>query len=233
MHHEAFRNLLPDASLVREDSVALVAGSVHATEAALVAQAVDRRRREFTGGRVLARQLLADLGHAQDALGADAYGVPEWPQGTIGCITHAAGRVAVAVASREHAQGIGIDMEAVERFHRGLEAQVLSEREMRQLQGVAGDERKARVAVLFCAKEAWFKCQFPLLQRRLGLHDAEVEVDWGSGRFVIRPRAALDSRGGITGCGSVHDGIARAAIVLGHDALTAMALRAWRLPGVD
>lgn len=233
MRDVPFLQLLPVSTVVLEDSLANLDAAVPAAEAALVAGAVDKRRREFAAGRLLAHQALAVLGQPQACIGADPHGVPAWPPCATGCITHAAGRVAVAVAARDHVQAIGIDMEAVDRFHPGIEGQVLAGRELRQLARVSHERRQARAAVLFCAKEAWFKCQFPLLRRRLGLHEAEVAVDWDSGRFVIRPRDAVDPQGEVAGRSSVQDGIARAAMVLAADASTPAILRAWRLPRAD
>ena len=231
VHHEPFLQLLPVSTFVREEFIANLDGIVQGAEAALVLHAADKRRREFTAGRLLAHRALAALDPLHGCIGADMDGVPTWPPATTGCINHGAGRVAVAVASRDAVQGIGIDMEAVGRFHRDLEPLVLSAREMRDVSAVNGDERQARAAVLFCAKEAWFKCQFPLLRRRLGFDEAEVAVDWQSGRFVVRPRGAVDPSADVAGCSSVHDGIARAAIVLPAGPSSQAVLRAWRLPG--
>lgn len=170
---------------------------------------------EFTAGRVLARAALAMLGVPAGELLADVHGVPLWPTGVTGCITHGAGRVAVAVALRSEVRAVGIDMEAVARFHRELETQMLSAMEIEQhLAGMSDSERQARSAVLFCAKEAWFKCQFPLTGRRIGFLDAQVDVDWDSCRFVVRAPGATETDTGVPGCASIHEGIARAAIVL-------------------
>ncbi|NML44485.1 4'-phosphopantetheinyl transferase superfamily protein [Ramlibacter sp. G-1-2-2] len=230
-HYGSFLQLLPVSTAVLEDSIAKLGETVAGAEAALVLRATEKRRREFAAGRLLAHRALAALDPGHGSIGADGDGVPAWPPATTGCITHGAGRVAVAVASRGDVRGIGIDMEAVGRFHRGLEPLVLSGRERGQVEAVSHDARQARAAVLFCAKEAWFKCQFPLLRRRLGFADADVAVNWESGRFVIRPPGAVDSRGEVAGCSSVHEGIARAAIVLATGPATEALLQAWRLPG--
>jgi 4'-phosphopantetheinyl transferase EntD len=200
---------------VLEEPIEESGGSLLPAEAALVANAVASRRSEFAAGRALARRALASLGVPQAELAADQDGVPVWPRGFTGCITHAAGRVAVAVASSDAVGGgIGIDMEAVARFHRDLEPLVLSTSEIRlHLAGSTGAERQARTAVLFCAKEAWFKCQFPLTGRRLGFLDTEIDVDWDSGHFFVQPRASVGLEAGTRGRGAVHGGIARAAIV--------------------
>jgi 4'-phosphopantetheinyl transferase EntD len=227
---DRFQALVPGCVLLLEEPVSEAAGPLEPAEAALAVHAGDKRRTEFTAGRVLARRVLAQLGAPQAPLGADADGVPAWPAGFVGCITHGAGRVAAAAAARAEVAGIGIDMEAVMRFHPELESQFLSQAEVRQqLAATSGAERQARCAVLFCAKEAWFKCQFPLTRRRLGFDEARVEVDWDSGRFVLWPAEGAGAQAGVPGCSSVGDGIARAAIVLEPARLSL--LEAWRPPG--
>jgi 4'-phosphopantetheinyl transferase EntD len=228
-----FRQLVPPSVVLLEQAVPSVTGPLALAEATLIERAVDKRRTEFTAGRVLARRAFVGLGVPDVALPADADGVPAWPPQWTGCITHACGRVAVAVAAREAVEGVGIDMEAVARFHCALEPHVLSPDEIRlQLAASTGAERQGRLAVLFCAKEAWFKCQFPLTRRRIGFHDAEVQVDWASGRFVVLPGAMPRANAGVDGRSVVHDGIARAAMALEAGRLSAAARRAWQLPAV-
>ena len=44
--------------------------------------------------------------------------------------------------------------------------------------------------LIFSAKEAFYKCQFPLVQERLDFQDASVAVDsWGAGQGVFEIRA--------------------------------------------
>jgi 4'-phosphopantetheinyl transferase EntD len=180
---------------------------------------------------LLARRAFARFAIREPELPADGDGVPAWPPGWTGCITHAAGRVAVAVAPRHAVGGVGIDMEAVARFHRALEPHLLSPQEIRvQLAASSGAERQVRAAILFCAKEAWFKCQFPLARRRLGFQDAEVHVDWASGHFVVLPCSATGDDAGVSGCSAVQDGIARAAIALRAGQLSALVRSEWQLP---
>ena len=227
----ALREHVPACVTVLEEEIASLAGALLPAEAALVANAVDQRRREFTAGRVLARRAFDGLGMRQVELVADRDGVPAWPPGFIGCITHASGRVAVAAAPLAAVQGLGIDMEAVARFHRGLEDHLLSASEIRlHLAATADAERQARTAVLFCAKEAWFKCQFPLTRRRIGFLDAEIESDWETGRFTVLPRGAGRDDAGVTGWSAVHGGIARAVVVLEAGRLSAPVRAAWQLP---
>jgi 4'-phosphopantetheinyl transferase EntD len=228
----AFGELVPREVTALEDDVLALAGALFPAEAALVTGAVDKRRGEFVAGRVLARRAFGELGIASIELAADDDGVPAWPAGFVGCITHACGRAAVTIASRAAAEGLGIDMEAVARFHRGLEGHLLSPSEIeRHLRGASDAERQGRSAVLFCAKEAWFKCQFPLTRRRLGFLDVELEVDWASGRFEVLACGGAPAGAAVAGCSSVQEGVARAAVVLPPGRLSAAACRAWQMPG--
>ena len=209
------RELLPAPIAVLECDVAASLGPLFAAEFALVGNAVASRALQFTAGRTLARRVLASLGAAQSPLAADADGVPTWPRGFIGCITHGAGRVAAAATTDDAVQALGIDMESIARFHEALEPQFLSDEEIRMhLAHTTPCERQARAAVLFCAKEAWFKCRFPVTRRRFGFHDAAVEVDWSNGEFVVIPSGAALPHAPVRGRSAVGAGIARAALVM-------------------
>lgn len=85
-------------------------------EAALVARAVDRRRREFATGRFLAHEGLRRLGLGNAPIGIGSLMEPLWPIGALGAITHDGDVCAVVVVdSRGDAQdgrhhGLGIDL---------------------------------------------------------------------------------------------------------------------------
>src|SRR5260370_38715827 len=66
-------------------------------EAAVVEHAVDKRRREFTTGRVCARRALLNLGRPAAPLLPGAHGEPQWPAGVVGSITHRQGYPAAGV----------------------------------------------------------------------------------------------------------------------------------------
>src|SRR5262245_43336399 len=84
---------------------------LYADEEALLAHAVDKRRREFTTVRVLARRLLDELGFAPAPILRDERGAPIWPHGVVGSMTHCDGFRAVAVARAAAVPTIGIDPE--------------------------------------------------------------------------------------------------------------------------
>ncbi|MBX6384282.1 MAG: 4'-phosphopantetheinyl transferase, partial [Microbispora sp.] len=80
-------------------------------ERPFIAQAVDRRRREFVTGRHCARLALARIGVPPGPIPRGERGAPVWPAGTVGSITHCSGYRAAAVAPAHLARAIGIDAE--------------------------------------------------------------------------------------------------------------------------
>ena len=55
-------------------------------------------------------------------------------------------------------------------------------------------QRQAAATLIFCIKEAFYKCQYTLTREYLGFGDVRVEVsDWPGeeGRFAVHPCKAL------------------------------------------
>ncbi|WP_369249782.1 hypothetical protein [Streptomyces sp. R41] len=80
-------------------------------EAAVCAEAGPRRRAEFTAGRWCAHRALAALGAGRVAVPRGARGMPVWPDGVVGSITHCEGYRAAAVCRGGDARALGIDAE--------------------------------------------------------------------------------------------------------------------------
>ena len=95
-----------------------------AAEEAAIARAVPRRRAEFATGRRLAREALARLGCLAASLPPDSAGMPQWPTGFVGTISHS-GQLCVAVVGRAHnLLGIGIDVEEIGPMQPGLASMI-------------------------------------------------------------------------------------------------------------
>ena len=180
---------------VRTGSLAIEAadpGALWPDEAALTARFAARRRQEFAAGRLCARPLLAALGAVDPVLLVGAHRAPAWPPGVVGSISHGAGLCVVAVARRGEVRGLGVDVEADAPMRAALRRRVCTDGEARLLAGADDDEAGHLAKLLFCAKEAVFKCVHPQLGRPLGLRAVEILLDPGAGRFHAR---ALDAAG--------------------------------------
>ena len=128
------------------------------------------KRYEHYATRVVAAQLLEAQG-AGDAFasrGADPDRAPQWPPGFVGSITHSARFAAVAVMPQSMARAVGIDAESV----LTADQQVLVRQycavddELDALARGASALSEAQILTLcFSAKEAVFKCLYPLVKR--------------------------------------------------------------------
>jgi 4'-phosphopantetheinyl transferase EntD len=148
-------------------------------EDALVAKAVEKRRRDFATGRHCARRALAQLGIAPGPILAGPAGEPLWPTGVVGSITHCAGYRAAAVGWAGEVATIGIDAEPHEPLPDGvLEIVALPDERSRLRQlATSGDGAVRWDRVLFCAKEAVYKAWYPHARRMLDFDQADIDLD--------------------------------------------------------
>jgi 4'-phosphopantetheinyl transferase EntD len=170
-----------------------------------VAKAGSLRRREFAAGRLSARRALAALGAAKVALPAGADRLPIWPLGFIGSISHTHGFAAAAVARSQSYVALGLDVETIARVSPQIERRIAIPREKPRLDLVAS--RQAGLALLFSAKEAWYKAQYPETRTFFGFQDVEAEFDLAAARFEVRPLAARAGAPALSGAFVVGDEI--------------------------
>jgi 4'-phosphopantetheinyl transferase EntD len=189
-------------------------------EEAVIARAVDKRRREFTTARVCARAALARLGFPPVPIVPGLRGAPQWPDGVVGSMTHCAGYRACAVARDEDLRTIGLDAEPHDKLPDGVLAAVSSPQERERLTALAVAVPGTHWdRVLFSAKESVYKAWFPLTRRWLGFEGASVAIDPVKGTFTARllvdgPRLDSVIRTGFTGRWLVAGGLIITAITV-------------------
>jgi 4'-phosphopantetheinyl transferase EntD len=158
----------------------------------LSARAADQRRREFAAGRVCARYLLArlNIGDFAVLMGADRQ--PIWPPSVVGSITHTADFCAAVAADKAQLRALGIDTELNGSVKPELWRRLFLPPEIEWLSSLEKLQRPQAATLLFSAKEAFYKCQYPLTQEKLGFHDAVIQADWGqsSGAFTVQAPTA-------------------------------------------
>ncbi|MDC7683728.1 4'-phosphopantetheinyl transferase superfamily protein [Asticcacaulis sp. BYS171W] len=168
-------------------------------------RASTRRQREYIAGRNLVGKLLAVLGQGGQILGSDGNGVPLWPKGITGSISHCRDMVFAAVAETDRITALGVDIEDLGRFHDGLAEVVLTVREQAEL---PSDEamRQRQMAITFSAKEAFYKCQFATHAEVLDFLDAEVRIEDEAFHIVMVDQARHGHLAeGVTGRYAVSD----------------------------
>lgn len=147
-------------------------------EAALVANAVEKRRREFATVRRCARTALERLGISPVPIGTGARGEPQWPAGTTGSMTHCAGYGAAAVARTVDAAAVGIDAEPDEPLPAGVLDDISLPGERIRLGRLAAEHPGTSWdRLLFSAKESVYKTWYPLTHRWLDFHEAEIRIN--------------------------------------------------------
>ena len=189
-------------------------------EQALVAKAVEKRRREFTTGRRLAREALSRLGQPAAPLLSGARGEPLWPAGVMGTITHCEGYRAAAVAHRTDLFSLGMDVEPA----RPMEAEVFEAVSLpEERRANARYHRFAPAApwekLLFSAKESVYKAWFPLTGKFLEFEEAVVEFHPEHGTFsaqllVPGPDWGSSTLDGFSGRWAVRGGFVLTAIAV-------------------
>jgi 4'-phosphopantetheinyl transferase EntD len=142
-----------------------------------LATSVVKVRRASGTARIVARALLAQLGHARCPVPKAPSGAPVWPSGIVGSLAHD-DRVAVAaIARRLDIEALGIDVEPAEMLPSDLLEMVATPRERL---AIAADPYRGRL--IFAAKEAVYKAVNPLDQVFLDHHDVEVDL---AGRTAV------------------------------------------------
>ncbi|KRP37899.1 MAG: hypothetical protein ABS34_00530 [Opitutaceae bacterium BACL24 MAG-120322-bin51] len=129
------------------------------------------RRNEFISGRRCARLALAHIGQASCALPTDADGLPIWPVATIGSITHSRGLCCAVAAFADEVMYLGVDLEKTNR----LSARAM-ERVVHPLEAATVGEDQALGSLLFSAKEAFFKAQFPVWSAQPNFKDIALQI---------------------------------------------------------
>lgn len=148
----------------------------HPREEALIARAVEKRRREFTSARHCAREAMRRLGVDPAPVLRGERGAPIWPRGVVGSLTHCDGYRGAVLGYALQVRSLGIDAEPHDVLPDGVLDSVSIEEERRWLAGTGGDDVHWD-RVLFCAKEATYKAWFPLTGRWLGFEDAHITFE--------------------------------------------------------
>lgn len=157
---------------------AVPTSALHPAEAEAVARAVSKRRHEMAAGRAAARAALAQLGFEDVTVPASPFGAPVWPGGTTGSIAHSDAIAVAIAASMEDFASVGIDVEPEGGLEEALWPAITTERELGALRTLPPPVAAERARLLFCIKEAAYKCQYPLTGLLLDFGDLEIACGW-------------------------------------------------------
>lgn len=143
-------------------------------EVNLTASMGKKRKIEFLIGRQLIQQAFLQLNYPRTPLLIGMNNEPLWPDQLTGSITHHKGNVWVIVTKKPLL--IGIDLEATGRLNQNLWHKVLTEQELEWIQQLSIPQQIAFATLIFSAKEAYFKMQFPKTKEKLTFLDGCIEM---------------------------------------------------------
>jgi 4'-phosphopantetheinyl transferase EntD len=148
--------------------------------------ATQKRQREFLAGRWCAAEALQCLGAGSTHVAMAKDRAPIWPDGVVGSITHTGDFAAAAVAWAADIAGLGIDSEQIldPAAARDI-ADICMVDEATLFKAAHGRSFCEFCTFVFSAKEAVFKCLFPLTRKFLEFSDVRItSFDWNRRYFA-------------------------------------------------
>jgi 4'-phosphopantetheinyl transferase EntD len=157
-------------------------------EAELAENVTNARIRELMAGRSTARRALRLIGVEPKPILSRSDGAPVWPLGLCGSISHSHRHIAVLLARSSHYESVGIDIDDGRPLGVAASANVATAQELEVVDRAGWTVSGATAENLaFSAKEAIFKCQFPVtLDASLDFLDVCLELGESVGNVKIR-----------------------------------------------
>src|ERR1700716_1152317 len=148
--------------------------------------ATQKRQREFLAGRWCAEEALQCLGAGSTHVAMAKDRTPIWPVGVVGSITHTGDFAAAAVAWAADIAGLGIDSEQIINPAAARDiADICMVDEAMLFEPAHGRSFCEFCTFVFSAKEAVFKCLFPLTRKFLEFSDVRItSFDWDQKHFA-------------------------------------------------
>jgi len=177
-------DILPGSVAAAESRTDLSGGRLYPEEQALLARALDPRRREFTTVRSCARDALAKLGLPPAPILRGDDGAPIWPVGVVGSMTHCRSYRAAVVARSVEMWAVGVDAEPNEPLPSEVMDVVAHEEERAWVSHLRAERPGVNWdRLLFSTKESVFKTWYPMNRRRLDFNQIAITVETAEGIF--------------------------------------------------
>ena len=154
----------------------------------------DKRKQLFMQGRLAAHQALEKLGVQNHGpiLRAERKR-PLFQRGIVGSITHSDTTAAAIVGKETDWRGLGIDIENIfTSLEPAIIAKICGPSERMFFESLLKAEQAKAATIFFSAKEAIYKCVFPVIETFFGFHDATLypNEDTSEIEVVLSPKIA-------------------------------------------
>ena len=176
------REIFPDHCVIAVTDPRIPCQGLIGAERQAAASMRPARRQEFTAGRMAARRAMAELGLPVSAIPMGPDRAPVWPDNLRGSLTHCAS-ACLAVLTRADIM-LGIDVEPDEPLPDDVAQLVCSEAEQRWIQSRPEETRGTLSRLIFSAKEAAFKAQYPLSKRVFDFTTLRITPEMADHRFT-------------------------------------------------
>lgn len=191
---EELRKTLPDSAglaVCDPRRLRMDVGGLWPEETPAIANATAKRSREFTAGRVMARQAMAAIGLPQAAIPMGANRAPVWPEGVVGSISHCDSLCVAVVARTRDIRAIGIDVEDHTPLEQDLWDEICNPEEIAWLETQPHQLRGHLVKQIFSAKEAVYKAIFPRVRQVLAFSAVTVDPNRSRATCILAQNRIL------------------------------------------
>ena len=168
-------------------------GHLYPEEQECIRKAVPKRRREFTAGRVCAREVLFRLGVFNFPLLVGQGRAPLWPKNIVGSISHCNNLCVVAATKDKGIKGLGADVELAGPLEKSVTELVCTEKEMEWMARNPSNIRSNLAKIIFSAKESFYKSISSFIQCPLEFLDVQIVFNSLRNSFAVKldnPHAA-------------------------------------------
>lgn len=167
---------LPSDIFCVESEVKPNESNIFKDEYEYIKSSVQKRKNEFSTGRVLVKKCLRKLNVFDFPVVRTKEGAPVFPGHISGCISHTTNYCIVALARKSIYSSIGLDVEEISGMNRKIAEKICTDSELRQLADKSENLYIKYATLLFSAKECFYKLQYPITKIMLGFRDVEIEI---------------------------------------------------------
>jgi 4'-phosphopantetheinyl transferase EntD len=160
-------------------------GALYPEEQECIRNAVLKRRREFTAGRLCAREVLFRLGVGNFPLLVGPGRAPLWPENIVGSISHCRNLCVVAATKDKGIKGLGVDVEVAEPLEISVTELVCTEKEKQWIASTPPRNGSDLAKIIFSAKESLYKCVFSFTGIPLDFMDVQIVLNMQTDEFVV------------------------------------------------
>jgi len=161
-------------------------GLLYPEEEEYIKKAVPKRRREFTAGRLCAREVLSRLGIKHFPLLVGPHRSPIWPENVVGSISHCRNLCLVVATKNSGIKGLGIDVEQAGQLEQSVIELVCTAQERKWLADAPSYTGTNSAKIIFSAKESFYKSVSSIIQPALEFWDIQISINNRQNCFQIK-----------------------------------------------